>query len=219
MNYDEAIKNLKKLGSEKYKAGMERFQLPTKNAFGVPMPEIRRFAKDIGTDHKLALKLYRSGILEARILASIIADPVKATDAQIDAWTNGFDSWGVCDQVCDNFISHTRYAWKKINQYSRRPQEFVKRAAFSLAAILAVHDKKAEDRKFIKLLDIIKREAKDERNFVKKAVNWALRNIGKRNSALNARAIRCGEEICRMDSRSAKWIAADALREMKKRRF
>jgi len=219
MEYIIVMKKLEDMGTKENIAGMKRFKIATDNTFGVSIPKIRGFAKEIGKDHELALKLFDSGNIDARILASIIGEPEKATEAQLEKWGKAFDSWAVCDQVCDNFISHTNFLYKKINDWSKRKEEFIKRAAFSLIAIAAVHDKKASNGRFINLLKVIKREAKDDRNFVKKAVNWALRNIGKKNKFLNAAAIKCSMQIGKMDSKSAKWIASDAIRELKKRKF
>jgi 3-methyladenine DNA glycosylase AlkD len=181
---------------------------------GVSVPDMRKLAKEIGRDHKLALDLWRTGIAEARIVAGMIGDPAKLTEEQMEEWVKGIDSWDVCDQVCDNLFEKNQLAWKKIIDWSEREEEFVKRTAFSLIACLAWHDKKASDEKFIELLPIIIREATDERNFVKKAVNWALRNIGKRNINLNKAAINTAKEIQRLDSKAARWIAADAIREL-----
>ncbi len=217
MEYTIVIKKLKDMGTKENIAGMKRFKIVTNNAFGVSIPKIRGFAKEIGKDHELALKLFDSGNIDARILASIIGDPNKATDAQLEKWVMAFDSWAVCDQVCDNFISRTKYVYKKINDWSKREEEFIKRAAFSLIAIAAVHDKKAKNSRFVNLLKIVKREVNDDRNFVRKAVNWALRNIGKRNRFLNNAAIKCSMQISKIDSKSARWIASDALRELKKK--
>jgi 3-methyladenine DNA glycosylase AlkD len=181
---------------------------------GVSVPDMRKLAKEIGRDHKLALDLWRTGIAEARIVAAMIDDPAKLTDEQMEDWVKGINSWDVCDQVCDNLFEKSQLAWKKIADWSERKEEFVKRTAFSLIACLAWHDKKASDEKFIGLLPIIIREATDERNFVKKAVNWALRNIGKRNLKLNEAAINTAKEIKRLDSKAARWIASDAIREL-----
>jgi 3-methyladenine DNA glycosylase AlkD len=152
--------------------------------------------------------------LEARGIAALIDEPSKVTERQMEQWVKEFDNWAVCDGCCMNLFDKTTLAWKKAIEWSRREKEFEKRAAFSLMAVLAVHDKQATDRQFLSLLPIIKREAVDERNFVRKAVNWALRQVGKRNLALNKKAIQVAKEIQKIDSRSAKWIAADALREL-----
>lgn len=178
------------------------------------IPNIRKIAKETGKNHALAQELWNSGIHEARILAGIIDEPEEVTEQQMEKWVKDFDSWDVCDQCCSNLFDKTEYAHKKAVEWSRRQGEFVKRAGFTLMAALSVHDKKAADEKFLKFLPVIKREAVDERNFVRKAVNWALRQIGKRNSKLNKAAIATAKEIGKMNSKSAKWIASDALREL-----
>jgi 3-methyladenine DNA glycosylase AlkD len=181
---------------------------------GVSVPDMRKLAKEIGKDHKLALDLWRTGIAEARIVAGMVGDPAKLTEEQMEDWVKGINSWDVCDQVCMNLFEKNQLAWRKILDWSEREEEFVKRTAFSLIACLAWHDKKASDEKFIELLPVIIRGATDERNFVKKAVNWALRNIGKRNLNLNRAAINAAKEIQRLDSKAARWIASDAIREL-----
>jgi 3-methyladenine DNA glycosylase AlkD len=194
--------------------GMAKYGMTVEQRLGVSVPDMRKLAKEIGRDHKLALDLWRTGIAEARIVAAMIDDPAKLTDEQMEDWVKGINSWDVCDQVCMNLFEKSQLAWKKIVDWSEREEEFVKRTAFSLIACLAWHDKKASDEKFIELLPIIIREATDERNFVKKAVNWALRNIGKRNLKLNEAAINTAKEIKRLDSKAARWIASDAIREL-----
>jgi len=194
--------------------GMAKYGMAVERRLGVSVPDMRKLAKEIGKDHKLALDLWRTGIAEARIVAGMVGDPAKLTEEQMEDWVKDIDSWDVCDQVCMNLFEKNQLAWKKIIDWSEREEEFVKRTAFSLIACLAWHDKKASDEKFIELLPVIIREATDERNFVKKAVNWALRNIGKRNLNLNRAAINTAKEIKRLDSKAARWIAADALREL-----
>jgi len=194
--------------------GMAKYGMTVEQRLGVSVPDMRKLAKEIGRDHKLALDLWRTGIAEARIVAAMVGDPVKLTEEQMEDWVKGIDSWDVCDQVCMNLFEKNQLAWKKIVDWSEREEEFVKRTAFSLIACLAWHDKKASDEKFIELLPVIIRGATDERNFVKKAVNWALRNIGKRNLNLNEAAINTAKEIRRLDSKAARWVASDAIREL-----
>jgi 3-methyladenine DNA glycosylase AlkD len=213
MQYEEIINRLKKEASPQNAAGMARFGIRSPNTLGISIYVLRKIAKEIGQDHPLALKLWDSGYHEARLLAGFIEEPSKVTEAQLDTWVKDFDSWDICDQVSE-LISHTPFVHEKIRQWSTSPDEFVKRTAFSLIAEVAWYDKKMTDADFEPLLDIIKTAATDERNFVRKAVNWALRNIGKRNQALNARAIAVAKEIQKMDSKAARWIAADALREL-----
>jgi len=193
---------------------MVRFGINPENTFGVSIPNLRKVAKEIGTNHPLAQKLWSSGIHEARILACMVDDPTAVTEKQLESWVKDFDSWDVCDQCCSNLFDKTDFAYQKVVEWSKREEEFVKRAGFVLMACLAVHDKNAGNRKFENFLPIIKRESVDNRNFVKKAVNWALRQIGKRNLRLNKTAIKTAKDIQKMDSKSARWIATDALREL-----
>lgn len=194
--------------------GMAKYGMTIEKRLGVSVPDMRKLAKELGRDHKLALNLWRTGVVEARIVAGMVGDPDKLTEEQMEEWVKDINSWDVCDQVCMNLFEKNRLAWKKIVDWSEREEEFVRRTAFSLIACLAWHDKKASDEKFIGLLPVIVRGATDERNFVRKAVNWALRNIGKRNLNLNEAAINTAREIQRLGSKAARWIAADAIREL-----
>jgi len=195
-------------------AGMAKYGMAVEKRLGVSVPDMRNLAKELGRDHKLALDLWRTGIAEARIVAGMVADPARLTEEQMEEWVKDIDSWDVCDQVCMNLFEKSQLAPKKIMDWSEREEEFVKRAAFSLIACLAWHDKKASDEEFIELLPVITRAATDERNYVKKAVNWALRNIGKRSFNLNEAAIDTARKIRQLDSKSARWIATDAIREL-----
>jgi len=195
-------------------AGMAKFGMAIERRLGVSVPDMRKLAKETGKDHQLALELWKTGIAEARMVAAMVDDPDKLTEEQMEDWVKDFNSWDVCDQVCMNLFEKNQLAWKKIIDWSARDEEFVKRTAFSLIACLAWHDKKASDEKFTELLPVIIRGATDERNFVKKAVNWALRNIGKRNLNLNKAAIGAAKEIQRLDSKAARWVASDTLREL-----
>jgi len=194
--------------------GMARFAIAGEGRLGVPVPEMRKLAKEVGRDHALALKLWKTGIPDARILAGMIGEPDMLTEDQMEEWVREFGSWDVCDQVCMNLFEKSSLAIKKIHDWAIRDEEFVKRAAYALIACLAWHDKEAGDGTFTAMFPVIKKGATDERNFVKKAVNWALRNIGKRNPVLNKEAIRTAREIQRLDSRAARWIASDAIREL-----
>mgnify|MGYP006412868863 FL=1 len=214
MTYTQIIKKLKSLSNTKNRQGMARFGIETSKAFGISIPNLRAIAKEVGKDHKLAQQLWNSGYHEARILACFIDDPKEVTEKQLDEWVLGFNSWDLCDQCCSNLIDKTPFAIKKINEWSAREEEFVRRAGIVLMACLAVHAKKMSDSEFEPFFKIIKKYSTDERNFVKKAVNWALRQIGKRNLALNKRAIIVGKSIQTIDSKSAKWIAHDAIREL-----
>ena len=208
------IHRLKALGNEENVAGMARFGINSDNTLGVPIPSLRGIAKEIGPNHPLALELWRSGIHEARLLAGFIDDPSLVTDTQMESWVKDFDSWDVCDQVCSNLFDKTEFAIAKTGKWTKSKKEFTKRAGFVLMASLAVHDKAAEDELFMSFLSIVKRECEDERNFVRKAVNWALRQIGKRNRNLNRAPINTAKEILKVDSKAARWIASDAIREL-----
>jgi len=211
---EEVLKKLKAKARPDQLAGMARYGMTGKRRLGVSVPDMRKMAKELGKDHKLAIELWRTGIPESRIVAAMIDEPGKLSENQMEDWVKDIDSWDVCDQVCMNLFEKTPLAWKKIHDWSKREEEFVKRTAFALIACLAWHDKDAEDEKFIKLLPVMKREATDERDLVKKAVNWALRNIGKRSLNLNKAAIRTAKEILSIDSKAARWIASDAVREL-----
>lgn len=215
MEFEDIITELESLSNPDDIEGMARFGINTKKTYGVRMPELRRIAKEAGKNHELAEKLWKHGYSETRILASIIDDPKLVTESQMENWAIEFDSWDVCDQCCMNLFRKTPFAYKKVFEWSMREEEFVKRAAFTLIATLAVHDKKADNSKFEEFFPIIIRESGDNRNFVKKAVNWALRQIGKRNLDLNKKSIIIAEEIQKESSKSAKWIANGALRELK----
>jgi len=208
--------------SEHDRAGMARYGINVANSFGVPVRELRRLAKGLGTDHDLASVLWDTGNHEARLLASMVDDPAAVTEAQMGQWAAAFDSWDVYDQVTSNLFDKTPFAYDKTGAWSAAEDEWVKRAAFAIAAALAVHDKAAPDERFLAILELVRREAGDGRNFVKKAVSWALRNIGKRNEALHAAATDTAEAILaaaadRRDpaARSARWVARDALRELR----
>ena len=214
MDCKKILARLKSLSNPEAVAGMARFGINPENTLGVSIPNLRKLAGEIGKDHELAGELWDSGIHEARILAGMVDNPKAVDENQAEAWVRDFDSWDVCDQVCMNLFWLTPFAYQKCYEWSSEEEEFVKRAGFALMSRLAWSDKKAADQEFIKFLPVIKREATDERNFVKKAVNWALRQIGKRNLALNKHAVKMAREIHKLDSKSAKWIAADALKEL-----
>jgi 3-methyladenine DNA glycosylase AlkD len=223
MDYEEIIKKLQSLANPENVKGMARYGINPKNNLGISIYQLRPLAKEIGRSHPLALELWSSKIHDARLLACFIDDPKKVTTDQMDAWAEDFDSWDICDQACTNLFDRSPLAYEKVYRWADHEKEFVKRAAFSIIAGLAVHDKTATDKKFEDFLPIILKQSVDERNYVKKAVNWALRNIGKRNLHLNKRAIETAKAIQKINSKSAKWIAADAIRELTsdkiKRRF
>lgn len=221
------LAELRGMGSERDRAGMARYGINVENAFGVSIYELRRVAKRLGTDHDLALALWATGNHEARLLACFVDDPAAVTAEQTEAWARDFDSWDICDQATTSLFDLTRHAWSKAAEWAKRDEEWIKRAGFTLIAGLAVHDKAAADRAFAKLLPLVEHGAFDDRNFVKKAVNWALRNIGKRNRSLNVAAVACARRILAaanaraggerggdLGSRAARWVATDAIREL-----
>jgi 3-methyladenine DNA glycosylase AlkD len=215
MEIDEIISRLEALADPKAVEGMARFGITAKSVSGVSIPHLRKMAKEIGLNQDLALKLWEMENRETRILASMIADPEQFTESLMEEWGADFDSWEVCDQCIMNLFGKTPCAYKKAVEWSAREEEFILRAGFVLMARLAVSDKKAKDETFTRFFPHIEAKAPDERNMVKKAVNWALRQIGKRNLAMNAAAIKLGEKILESDSKSARWIASDALRELR----
>jgi 3-methyladenine DNA glycosylase AlkD len=224
------LDRLAPLGSEEARAGMTRYGIRTDDAFGVSIYELRKVASELGRDHELALALWATGNHEGRLLASMVDDPAEVTELQMESWTAQFDSWDVCDQVTSNLFDKTPFAYQKVHEWSGSPDEWVKRAGFATAAALAVQDKQAADEPFVEILGLCRREAGDDRNYVKKAVNWALRNIGKRNLRLHGAALETAEAILaegerraaadRKDpaARAMRWVARDALRELRSER-
>jgi 3-methyladenine DNA glycosylase AlkD len=211
----ETLERMGSLAKPGGREGMSRFGINPDRALGVRIPDLRRLAKEIGIDHRLALALWRTEVHEARIMASMIDDPAKVTERQVESWVVDFDSWDLCDQCCGNLFDRLPFAYGKAMEWSGRDEEFVKRAAFALMAWSAVHDKGADDRVFLEFLPVIEREADDDRNFVKKAVNWSLRQIGKRNRQLHRAAVASARRLAkRSDSSAARWIGTDALREL-----
>ena len=218
MNANQILNELAGLGSQANVDGMARFGIVTKKVFGVPTPTLRAMGRRIGKSHKLALELWKTGVLEARFLASLVDVPAEVSPRQMEQWTADFDNWATCDSTCGNLFDKTPYAFDKAMECSGRHEEFVKRAGFVMMACLAVHDKKARDAQFLPFLKVIRRESTDDRNFVRKAVNWALRQIGKSRPGLYEQAIETARGIRQINSRSARWIAADALRELTARK-
>jgi 3-methyladenine DNA glycosylase AlkD len=216
---ERLIENLRAQANPVNVAGMVRYGISSVGTLGVPVYILRAMARDIlkesGRDHALAEALWNSGIHEARILATLIDDPALVTARQMDRWARDFDSWDVCDHACHNLFRYTPKAFAKAEQWAFAKREFVRRAGFSLMAGLAVKARSASDQQFAVFLPLIVEAASDDRNMVKKSVNWALRQIGKRNRGLHKLAIAAAEEIRKQDSRSARWIAADALRELR----
>ncbi|HVQ35569.1 MAG TPA: DNA alkylation repair protein [Candidatus Bathyarchaeia archaeon] len=213
----EAIDALKRLGSKAGRDGMARYGLPSDKAFGVSVKDVQSVAKKLGKDHGLAAALWRSGWHEARMLACYVDEPERVTPAQMDAWAKDFDNWGICDTVCFVLFDKTPHAWKKVETWSKRKEEFVRRAAFALLWGLTVHDKEAEDARFTRGLSLIEAAATDDRHYVKKAVNMALRATGKRNPELRVAALATARKLALLTSESARWVGRDALRELSKR--
>jgi 3-methyladenine DNA glycosylase AlkD len=219
MDYDEILALLRTYANANNVAGMARYGINPQNTLGVPVKILRQIAKPIKKDHPLALQLWASGIHEARILASLVADPRQVDEALMESWVQDFDSWDVCDLTCNNLLGFSTLAHSKALEWCERQPEFVRRAGFVLMAVRAVHDKKAPDADFLLYLEKIKAHADDERNFVKKAVNWALRQIGKRNPRIQQHAIETAQQIQQTNSKAARWVAADALRELQSARI
>jgi len=204
---------LRPLGSKKNIVGMKKFGINFKQAYGVNIPVLRKLAKDYKPNHDLALELWETKIHELMLLAIFIDDYKRVTKLQMNKWTKDFASWDICDQCCSNLFDKTPYTYEKIFEWSKSKKEFVKRAGFVLMAAIAVHNKEMDDKMFLNFFPLIEKESYDDRNFVRKAVNWALRQIGKRSKYLFAESIKVAERIVMQDSKSAKWIANDALKE------
>jgi 3-methyladenine DNA glycosylase AlkD len=210
---DEIKKHLEPLGNEKNRIGMQRFGIKFEKAYGVNIPILRKLAKDYKRNHELALELWETKIHELMLLAIFIDDYKQVTKSQMNKWVKDFDSWDICDQCCSNLFEKTPYAFEKAFEWCDSDKEFIKRAGFVMMAVIAVHHKKIEDIVLFDFFPLIEREANDNRNFVKKAVNWALRQLGKRSKLLFDEAVEVAERIAMQESKSAKWIAKDALRE------
>jgi 3-methyladenine DNA glycosylase AlkD len=213
-SFDTVLAELRDLARPDQLEGMKRFGLTGEGRLGVSIPALRKLAGSVGKNHRLAGLLWKTGIPDAMILSAFVGEPEKLTRRQMDHWVKDICSWDVCDQVCSNLFDRSPLAWEKIRLWSMADKEFVRRAGYVLIASLAVHDRSSPDRRFLELLPLIRRGATDDRNFVKKGVNWALRHIGKRNERLRVAAIGEARRIQRLPSRAARWIAADALREL-----
>lgn len=215
MNYSDVMKELEKLSRAEHLVQLKRFNVTAAKPYGVPIAALRKLSQQVGMDDVLSRQLWFSPVHEAKILGSMIADPVELTEKDVDKLLRSFDSWDVVDEFCLNLFSKSRLGYFICTEYNDAEAEFVKRTAFSMMAILAWHHGNMSDQKFERFLPIIIRESVDERNFVKKAVNWSLRQIGKRNLNLNARAIAAAEKIQKISNESSQWVAKDALRELK----
>jgi 3-methyladenine DNA glycosylase AlkD len=215
MTTKEIISEMKKHSNLKNLEGMARYGINFDKAFGLNVPFMRKMAKQIGVNHKLAIELWDTGFHEAKHVASMIDDPKLVTKSQMNKWVKDFHSWDTCDGTCSNLFRKTPFAIEKIFEWCEKKEEYIRRAGFSLMCYVAVHDKKRDDEEFLEFFPLIKKHSLDERNFVKKAVNWSLRQIGKRSSYLNDKALKLAHEIQALDSKSARWIANDAIRELK----
>lgn len=211
---NEILEGLRSMADPKGAEGAARYGIFAPEVWGISAPKLHSLAKEVGRNHDLAEGLWRTGVHDARILATLVDDPKQVTPGQMERWAADFNSWAVCDSACCSLFDKTPFAWGKAVEWIEREEEYVKRAGFVLMAALVVHDKKAPNERFEAFLSLIETHATDDRNFVKKAVNWALRQIGKRNRHLNKLAIQSGERLREIDSRAARWIAADALREL-----
>ena len=214
MEEHDVLQTLRKLSRPENIEGMKRFGISTTNNLGISIVTLRKYAKKIGTDHALAQRLWESGIHDARHLATMIDDPLLVTKQQMEHWAAQFNSWDICDQCCNNLFYKTSYAYEKARQWCTSKKEYVKRAGFTLIAVLAVHDKQASDDQFLNFFPLIKQQVNDNRNYVKKAINWALRQRGKRNTTLNKKALALASDLKQTDSPAARWIATDAIREL-----
>ncbi|MGH8630097.1 MAG: DNA alkylation repair protein [Burkholderiales bacterium] len=214
MDKNKVLASLKRRGTRRNVEGLARYGIQAKRPLGVPMGTLLSMRKKLGRDHALALALWKSGWYEARLLAALVDDPQQVTRRQMDAWAAGFENWGDCDTVCFQLFDRVPFAWEKVRQWSASPREFVRRGAFALLASLALHDKNASDAQFRALLPLIEKGARDERNFVKKGVSWALRSVGRRNLALNAAALAVARRLAQSKEAAPRWVGKDALREL-----
>jgi len=214
MDTNEVLRWLERRGTRRTVEGMARYGIVAERAFGVPMGTLRSLRKRLGQDHALSLALWDSGWYEGRLLAALVGDPERVTRRQMNAWAAGFENWADCDTVCFKLFDRTPLAWEKAPQWARSPRELVKRGAFVLMACLALHDKTAPDRSFLAFLPLIEKGARDERNFVKKGVSWALRAIGQRNVALNGAALATARRLALSEEAACRWVGKDALREL-----
>ncbi len=205
---------LERHGSARNREGMARYGIVAPKAFGVSVAMTQQLSKELGRSHELALALWDTGWYEARMLCAFVDEPGRVTSAQMDRWAKDFDNWAVCDHNCFHLFDRTPHAWKKVHAWSRRRDEFVKRAAFATLAGLSLHDKKSGDAPFLEALALIEPAAADDRNFVKKGVSWALRVVGRRSTPLNAETVAISRRLVAAEEPSARWIGRDALREL-----
>lgn len=211
---EEVVARLRRLGTKATREGMARYGLPSDKAFGVPVGTLQQVAKELGRDHDLAAALWATGWYEARMLAAFIDEPERVTPAQMDRWCKEFDNWGICDTVCFHLFDRSPHAFRKVVQWARLRGEFARRGSFALLACLALHDKAAPEEAFTSCLPLIEQAATDERNFVKKAVSWALRAVGRRNAALHEQAVTLAQRLVDSAEAAARWVGKDVLKEL-----
>ncbi len=211
------VDKLRRLGSKSARDGLARYGIPADNALGIAVGTLHKLARELGRNHELAAGLWKSGYFEARMLATFVDEPKRVTPAQMDRWCRDFDSWAICDTVCFHLFDRTPYAYDKVEQWAKRPEEFIKRGAFALLACLALHDKAADDESFLRYLPLIEKAAPDGRNFVKKGVSWALRAIGRRQTIIEA-AIDVASRLAASPEPAARWIGKDALRDLTRKK-
>ena len=214
MGTKQVLAWLEKKGTRRNVLGMARYGIVARRVFGAPMGQMLALKKRVGTDHALSLALWKTGWYEARLLAALVGDPARVTRRQMNAWAADFENWADCDTVCFHLFDRTPFAWEKARQWARSPREFVKRAGFALMASLALHDQTAPAARYLALLPLIEQGARDERNFVKKGVSWALRSIGQRSMALHRAALALARRLARSDDPPARWIGSDAVRDL-----
>jgi 3-methyladenine DNA glycosylase AlkD len=214
MDVADVLAWFERTGSAKAAAGLARYGLPTTNAYGIPVGALRAYAKRLGPDHDLALKLWKTGSLDARILAAFLGEPARLTVAQMNAWCQDFDNWGTTDTACFALFDRSPLAWKMVAPWVKQKGEFQRRAGFVLMACLAAHDKAAADGDFLKFMPMIERGASDDRNFVKKGVSWALRHVGHRNAKLHVAAVKTATRLAKSDDPGERWVGKDALRDL-----
>jgi 3-methyladenine DNA glycosylase AlkD len=210
----DVLRWLKKTGSPKAAARLARYGLPADNAYGISVGTLRQYAKELGRDHRLAMKLWKTGSLDARILASFLGDPRELTVVQMNAWCRDFDNWGTVDTACFALFDRSPHGWTVVPKWVKEKGEFQKRAGFVMIACLAAHDKDAGDAAFLKCLPLIERGASDKRNFVKKGVSWALRHIGHRNARLHAAAVKTATKLSKSEDATERWVGRDALKDI-----
>ena len=214
MDKDDVLRWLERKGTRRAVEGMARYGIQAKHAFGVPMSTLLALRKRLGKDHALSTALWATGWYEARLLAALVGDPERVTRRQMNAWAAGFENWADCDTVCFHLFDRTPFAFERAREWAASPREFVRRGGFVLMACLALHDKASPDDRFLPLLPLIEKGSRDERNFVKKGVSWALRGIGRRSRALYAASLEVAKRLAASEEAPCRWVGKDALRDL-----